>query len=191
MNKNEFFEKVYNCSLTVSLAIPVSVMLAQAALESGWGESMLTKNGKALFGIKATDSWNGKTYNAKTYEVYDNTVVSIKADFRAYDSLEESIQDHSNFLWGLKRYEKVTACADPIECCDELQKAGYATDPYYASKLKQLIVNNNLREYDKRRKNEATAINEIPKAESEPDAIEILAFPGQTLKITVRVVSNN
>lgn len=192
MNKKDFFEKVYACAVGTALAIPVSVMMAQAALESAWGESGLTVKANALFGIKANDSWKGKTYNAKTSEVYDNTIVSIKADFRAYDSWRESIQDHSDFLRSIKRYEKAVGCNDPIECCEQLQAAGYATDPYYASKLKQIIVNNSLRDYDKLWKQDvALETPPMPVAESEPDVIEILAFPGQTLNIRVRVLSNN
>lgn len=190
MTRTEFFEKVYNCSLSCALAIPVSVMLAQAALESAYGESGLTKNANALFGIKADSTWTGKTYNAKTAEVYDNTLVYIKADFRAYNSWEDSISDHSTFLWKNKRYNTVTQTTDPIACCDELQKAGYATDPAYSSKLKSLITQYNLRDYDKKRAN-----NNAPPVPSEPSGkvknIQVLANPGDTINIQVIVTSNN
>lgn len=188
MQRTEFIEKVYECSKQANIAIPVSVVIAQAALESAWGESGLTKYANALFGIKATSSWNGKTYNAKTCEVYDNEVISIKADFRAYDSYEQSIADHSNFLRNNSRYSKVITCTDPYICADELKNAGYATDPSYASKLKQIITNYNLREYDKKwaaEKQNATEHNGKIKN------IQIIANPGDTINIQVIVTSNN
>lgn len=190
MVRTEFIEKVYACSMACELAIPVSVVIAQAALESAWGESGLTKNANALFGIKAGSTWTGKTYNAKTAEVYDNEIVSIKADFRAYNSFEESIQDHSNFLLNNKRYSKATSATDPIDVCDELQKAGYATDPAYSTKLKALITQYNLREYDKRRASEKNTT--APLAQSgKVKNIQVLANPGDTINIQVIVTSNN
>lgn len=199
MERTEFIFKIIDAARGIKLAIPRSTLIAQAALESAWGESGLAKNANALFGIKANDSWNGKTYNAKTAEVYDNSIISIKANFRAYDSWTESIKDHSNFLKSISRYKKVVECTDPYECAEELQNAGYATDPSYASKIKQIIVYYRLTQYDSNRfpKNEqdedlpTPPMPEPPTAESEPDVIEILAYPGQTLNIRVRVLSNN
>ena len=84
-----------------------SLTIAQAITETGWGVSGLATVGKALFGIKATKSWKGKVYCKDTKECYDGVnLVEVKnAVFRAYDSWEESVTDHSAFLKANKRYK--------------------------------------------------------------------------------------
>lgn len=90
-----------------------SLTIAQAILESGWGKSSLATVGKALFGIKAGTSWNGKVYNSKTKECYDgSTFVTVDASFRAYNNWEESINDHSAFLCANSRYKAVIGETD-------------------------------------------------------------------------------
>ncbi|MGN0382999.1 MAG: glucosaminidase domain-containing protein [Eubacterium sp.] len=126
-----------------------SLTIAQAILESGWGKSSLSTVGKALFGIKAGTSWKGKVYNAKTQECYDgSTFVTIDAAFRAYDSWEESISDHSALLCSLSRYKDVIGEIDYKKACKAIHSAGYATDPKYADKLINLIETYNLNQFD-------------------------------------------
>lgn len=126
-----------------------SLTIAQAILESGWGKSSLSTVGKALFGIKASTSWKGKVYNAKTQECYDgSTFVTINAAFRAYDSWEESISDHSALLCSLSRYKDVIGETDYKKACKAIHSAGYATDPKYADKLINLIETYNLNQFD-------------------------------------------
>ncbi len=126
-----------------------SLTIAQAILESGWGESGLTKKANALFGIKASSSWSGKIYNANTKECYDGVnFTTIKAGFRAYDSLEESIADHSRLLTSLSRYKKVIGETDYKKACKEIRRAGYATDPSYANKLIGIIEAYDLTRFD-------------------------------------------
>ena len=73
-----------------------SLTIAQAILESGWGKSGLTVKANALFGIKAGTSWKGRVYSTKTQECYDGVnFTTVTALFRAYDSWEESVADHS------------------------------------------------------------------------------------------------
>lgn len=148
MTRNEFIEKVAELAKADTRILP-SLTIAQAILESGWGNSGLTIRANALFGIKAGKSWKGKVYSAKTQECYDGVnFVSETAVFRAYDSWAESVQDHTEFLCGLKRYAKVVGEKDYRKACEAIQAAGYATDPTYANKLVSLIVRHGLTKYD-------------------------------------------
>ena len=79
--------------------ILASLTIAQAILESGYGNSGLTKQGNALFGIKASGGWKGKVWTGKTLEYYDGkNATSIIDGFRAYETWQDSITDHSNLL---------------------------------------------------------------------------------------------
>lgn len=127
-----------------------SLTIAQAILESAWGKSELATKGNALFGIKATKTWKGKVYCSDTKECYDgvNMVDVKKAAFRAYDSWEESLTDHSAFLKANKRYKEVIGEKDYKRACEAIKAAGYATDPDYTAKLVKLIEGNDLTEFD-------------------------------------------
>lgn len=125
-----------------------SLTIAQAILESNNGNSTLTKQGNALFGIKANSSWRGKVWTGSTIEYYDGNRTSIVAGFRAYNSWQDSIADHSKLLTGLSRYKAVVGEKDYKKACQAIQKAGYATDPLYATKLIGLIELNGLYNYD-------------------------------------------
>lgn len=124
-----------------------SLTIAQAILESGWGESELTLKANNLFGIKATASWKGATYTRETREYVNSEAVTVTADFKAYNSLEDSISDHSVLLQK-DRYTKVLQTSDYKVACEEVYKAGYATDPNYPSKLITLIEQYHLDQYD-------------------------------------------
>lgn len=128
--------------------ILASVILAQAILESNNGNSGLTKEGNALFGIKADRSWRGKVWTGSTIEYSSGDRTSLVAGFRAYNSWEESIIDHSNFLMQNSRYHDLIGEKDYRKACQSLQEAGYATDPNYAKKLITLIEANRLNQYD-------------------------------------------
>jgi len=126
-----------------------SLTIAQAILESGWGASALTKNANALFGIKADSRWKGRVYKATTQECYDGVnFVKETALFRAYDSWQHSVSDHSAFLLASARYSAVVGERDYKKACAAIQKAGYATDPGYAGKLIRLIETYGLAAYD-------------------------------------------
>jgi flagellar protein FlgJ len=131
---------------SAATGIPAKFMLGQAALESGWGKREI-KNADGtpshnLFGIKAGSSWTGKTVDAVTTE-YVNGVPQTRVEkFRAYDSYADSFKDYANLITGNKRYEKVLTGAnagDASSFAQGLQKAGYATDPNYATKLARII----------------------------------------------------
>ena len=126
-----------------------SVVIAQAVIETGWGQSNIMMKANAIFGIKATSDWKGKVYNAKTSEVYDGVnYTEITACFRAYDSLEESINDYFNLILGLSRYSKALNADSPRACIQAIKDGGYATSPTYVDNVMSIINANNLTKYD-------------------------------------------
>jgi len=126
-----------------------SLKTAQAILESGWGTSALAVNANALFGIKADSRWSGRVYSTATKECYDGVnFTTVDALFRAYDSWEDSLADHSAFLTASARYASVIGERDYKKACTAIHAAGYATDPGYADKLINLIEKYGLTEFD-------------------------------------------
>lgn len=128
------------------LGVDVNVLLAQAALETGWGQSVI-KNAQGessfnLFNIKADKSWQGKQTRVSTLE-YDGGVAKREmAGFRSYDSYKESFDDYVNFIKSNPRYGEALKKADnAAQYVRELQKAGYATDPRYAEKIMSIYNN--------------------------------------------------
>lgn len=124
--------------------IPAKFMLAQAALETGWGKKeIVTRDGRSahnLFGIKATGNWTGKVVEATTIEYVNGKPQKRVEKFRAYDSYADAFKDYANLLRSNPRYEKVLASAqDAHGFAYGLQRAGYATDPHYAEKLSRII----------------------------------------------------
>lgn len=120
------------------------VLIAQAALETGWGKHISKdKNGNSsfnLFNIKAGNNWDGKSIEKTTIEFYRGVPVREGAKFRAYDSYEESFRDYVDFLKSSDRYSKaLRQAADPEKFIHGLQRAGYATDPAYADKVLNII----------------------------------------------------
>jgi flagellar protein FlgJ len=124
--------------------IPAKFMMAQAALESGWGKHVMrNKDGTSsnnLFGIKATAGWKGKVVEATTTEYVHGVAMRKTEKFRAYDSAADSFRDYASMLRNNPRYEKVLASAQDMSgFAQGLQRAGYATDPRYAEKLTRII----------------------------------------------------
>ncbi|RJG05942.1 flagellar assembly peptidoglycan hydrolase FlgJ [Noviherbaspirillum cavernae] len=127
--------------------IPAKFMLAQAALESGWGKREIrAADGSAshnLFGIKAGKGWKGKVVEAVTTEYVNGVPEKRVEKFRAYDSYADAFRDYAKLLRNNPRYENVLANAtDATSFAQGLQRAGYATDPNYANKLAKIITKN-------------------------------------------------
>ncbi|SFC24899.1 flagellar assembly peptidoglycan hydrolase FlgJ [Pseudoalteromonas denitrificans] len=121
-----------------------AVMIAQAALETGWGKHIINqKSGSSsnnLFNIKADKSWQGDSVNKSTLEFENGVAVKKSAAFRAYESIEDSFNDFTDFLKSGTRYKEVlTKSSDPEQFLHSLQKAGYATDPNYANKIISIL----------------------------------------------------
>jgi len=118
-------------------------LVAQAALETGWGKSVMRQpdgsSSHNLFGIKASKNWTGDSARAITSEFRNGEMVKETAEFRSYASYRDSFHDLVNLLQSNSRYQAVLKSADnPEQFVRELQKAGYATDPNYASKISQI-----------------------------------------------------
>lgn len=125
------------------IGVDPKVLVAQAALETGWGKSIMRADDGSsshnLFGIKATGNWKGENARAITSEFRDGQMVKETADFRSYTSYEDSFHDLVSLLQNNDRYQGVVKSADnPEQFVKELQKAGYATDPNYASKISSI-----------------------------------------------------
>ncbi|WP_145572644.1 flagellar assembly peptidoglycan hydrolase FlgJ [Yersinia mollaretii] len=123
--------------------IPHQLIIAQAALESGWGnKEIATKDGKPshnLFGIKATPDWKGDTTEITTTEYIDGVKQKVKAAFRVYPSYSEALSDYTSMLSNNPRYQNVLKSNSPERGAHALQSGGYATDPSYAKKLINII----------------------------------------------------
>ncbi|KZY38498.1 hypothetical protein A3752_17970 [Oleiphilus sp. HI0081] len=124
--------------------IDARLMLAQSALETGWGKrEILNSDGSPshnLFGIKAQTGWTGDSTNITTTEYRNGVAVKERADFRSYSGYQESFSDYARFLSTNARYEQALEKAgDPYDFAHELQDAGYATDPDYANKINRII----------------------------------------------------
>ena len=130
-----------------------SITMAQAILESGWGNSELAVTHNNLFGIKADSRWNGAIATIVTSENYNDSTI---ANFRKYDSINESIEDHGKFLYENSRYAEYGLFdgKNYKEQAQALENAGYSTvknengEPIYADKLIALIEKYNLMQYD-------------------------------------------
>ncbi len=125
-------------------------MLAQAALETGWGKRMArTADGAPslnLFGIKADDGWDGARATANTLEFSGGVATQRHAAFRAYGSIEESVGDFARLLAGSPRYkDAVAGGGDAQAYIQGIGKSGYATDPEYANKLNDILNSSTLR----------------------------------------------
>ncbi|EKB19476.1 TPA: flagellar assembly peptidoglycan hydrolase FlgJ [Aeromonas veronii] len=135
------------------LGLSPAVLVAQAALESGWGKRVI-KDGEGqmthnLFGIKADPRWEGPRAVVSTLEYEEGVASRQKAAFRSYGSFEESFNDYVDFLTSGSRYKGALAKVDsPDRYFEALQQAGYATDPHYARKLKQVLRSDAIARYN-------------------------------------------
>lgn len=123
-----------------------SVTVAQAILESGWGQSALSTQAHNLFGIKG--SYNGQYVTMQTREVYNGQSYYIYDNFRKYANNSESVEDHGNFLYSNSRYANLLGDQSYASVARKLQADGYATDPSYASSLIKLVEIYNLTQLD-------------------------------------------
>ena len=127
------------------LGVEPRFLVAQAALETGWGKSLIKQkdgsNSHNLFGIKAT-GWEGESAKVTTTEYVNGKATKQVAGFRAYDSFEQSFNDYVRMLENNDRYKPAiqvaSASGNSERFVNELQRAGYATDPQYARKINQI-----------------------------------------------------
>ena len=150
MNPSEFIMRLASGAVASAKAsgVPASITIAQAALESAWGESGLAKSGNNLFGIKADSLWRGQTLEMNTKEFIKGQWVVVPALWRKYPSWQASMEDHAAFLRRNPRYKACFLCNTAPAFANALVQAGYATDPEYANKLIALMDKHQLQSLD-------------------------------------------
>lgn len=130
-----------------------SVTIAQAACESNWGTSKAMAAANGLFGFKVGagkrygTAWKGASYNTKTKEYY-GTYVTIRDNFRAYDTVADSVEDYMDLLCSLSRYSGAVNQKDAKTCIIAIKNGGYATSPTYISTIMSIINSHDLTQYD-------------------------------------------
>lgn len=151
-NATTFVEKLLPDAQAVSseTGIPARFLMGHAALETGWGRSEIRAadgtSSHNLFGIKAGGGWNGRTVETLTTEYAGGVATKRVETFRAYDSYKDAFRDYASLLHSQPRYAEVLKnTSDARAYARELQQAGYATDPRYASKLADVIEGRALR----------------------------------------------
>ncbi|GAA3022926.1 glycoside hydrolase family 73 protein [Tetragenococcus solitarius] len=153
MTKQEFIERLlpHAKELQEGYGILPSIIISQAILESNWGSSQLAHEYNNLFGIKAYGDQDKVKLETKEY--VNEQWITIKGEFRVYNSWEESMDDHTRLFvngvdWNPQKYEDVLTAQNYEQAADALQEAGYATDPGYAEKVKEVVENYQLDQYD-------------------------------------------
>jgi peptidoglycan hydrolase FlgJ len=147
-SKEEFIRELWPCAQEAGreLGIDPKHLLAQAALETGWGQSLpCDTDGSTsfnLFGIKAGKSWDGNSVAVRTLEFEGGVAVQKRERFRAYDSAAESFRDYVSLLRDNPRYSAaLNTGSDAHAFAGALQRGGYATDPAYARKIAAIAQN--------------------------------------------------
>lgn len=147
----DFVEKLrpYAEKAAAELNVGTDVILAQAALETGWGKHLIHdtqgNNSFNIFNIKAT-GWGGRSVSVNTLENKQGVTQQERAAFRQYDDYAGSFADYVSLIKNNPRYkEALTAGNDSESYAEALQKAGYATDPDYADKIKRLLNSDSIR----------------------------------------------
>jgi len=145
-NQSSFVERHASAAAAAerSSGIPSGYMLGQAGHETGWGKFEIKQAGGApsfnLFGIKAGAGWTGKVAEITTTEYVSGVAKKTVAKFRAYDSYEDSFKDYARLITTTPRYAQASQQLGSSQAfAAGLQKAGYATDPNYATKLSRAI----------------------------------------------------
>lgn len=148
---NSFIEQIAPLVQKYPSKIFNSVTIAQACLESAFGQSDLARGGRNLFGIKASAPWTGPVFNKDSLEERAGVLKPENSDFRSYPSIEESIADHATFMesteYRKQYYSKVLNASTPEEQAEALTGT-YATDSRYGQKLINFINQYNLKQYD-------------------------------------------
>lgn len=143
------------------LGVDPGILIAQAALETGWGKAVNRDAAGAsshnLFNIKADRRWDGPSVIVNTLEYEDGIARRETAQFRAYDSYADSFNDYVSFLKSNSRYEDALGANDANEFVKELHAAGYATDPRYAEKIMNIADRQSFRSQLAQVRNDADA----------------------------------
>ena len=154
MTNNEFIENVakYVNKYAYVFGIEVhSPIIAQAILESDWGESELARKYHNYFGLKCGNSWKGKSVNMATKEEYKvGTLTNIRDNFRVYDSMEAGVKGYFEFI-NTKRYANLKGVTSPEEYVKRIKADGYATSSTYVDNIMRVIRDNKLTRFDRKK----------------------------------------
>jgi flagellar protein FlgJ len=136
----------YAKKMAKALGISPAVLIAQSALETGWGKKIINGADKQssfnLFNIKAQKGWQGDKVVKDSLEVENGIGIKRRSEFRSYQDFAQSFTDYGQFITNNQRYKAaLQQGTDAGRYAEELQKAGYATDPQYADKIKQILNN--------------------------------------------------
>ena len=146
-SREEFVREIWPLAVSAGrkLGVEPRAIVAQAALETGWGSRLIRDDagvsGNNLFGIKADSRWDGERVSVATLEYEGGLPKPQRASFRAYPDLAAGFEDYVRFLSDNPRYsEALRGGADAGVYADRLQSSGYATDPRYAEKIRSIIA---------------------------------------------------
>jgi flagellar protein FlgJ len=144
-SKEQFVKQLWSYAEQAAeqLGVQPRVLIAQAALETGWGKAVINKadgnNSHNLFNIKADKYWQGSQAKVASLEYEHGVAKKHVSGFRVYDSFQESFQDYVSFIKNNPRYrDALQQAKNPQRYMQALQQAGYATDPNYADKVMQI-----------------------------------------------------
>lgn len=120
------------------------ILLAQAALETNWGKNVIQRASNVsthnLFNIKADGNWRSGTATVDSLEQENGVLVKERSSFRSYETFMDSFMDYVKLLKQNSRYSNsLNKATNPEQFVNELQKAGYATDPNYADKIMRIF----------------------------------------------------
>lgn len=151
MKKTEFIERIAGYVEKYAYVYGIMVhspIIAQAILESGWGESKLASLYHNYFGLKCGTRWTGKSVNMKTSEEYTPGVhTQIRDNFRVYDSMEEGVKGYFEFIQ-LKRYANLKGVTSPRQYLQNIKNDGYCTGSQYVDHTMAIINLYNLTQFD-------------------------------------------
>ena len=137
-----------------------SAVISQAIIESGWGDSVLSKEYHNYFGIKCGTNWNGSSVNMDTKEEYEPGVITnIKDNFRVYSNMEEGVKGYFELLQ-LSRYSNLRGVTDYKEYARLIKEDGYCTSSDYTELVIKVIEQNNLVRFDS-----ASEVDDMPSKE--------------------------
>jgi len=139
--------------------VPASITIAQAILESGWGQSALARQANNFFGIKAAAHVAPDSYvQLPTEEIVLGRTVTEEADFAKYATAADGFKAHGLLLSQASRYAAAMAVrSNPAQFAAQLQKCGYSTNPGYAASLMQIVNDLDLTQYDTQPKSQPAA----------------------------------
>lgn len=151
MTHEEFIKAVAGYVIKYAYLYGINVhspIIAQAILESNWGESRLSADYHNYFGLKTGSNWTGAAVNLKTSEEYTPGIhTQIRDDFRVYDSMEEGIKGYFEFIQ-YPRYKNLKGITDPEDYLLTIKEDGYATSSKYVENNMALIRQYDLTKYD-------------------------------------------